>query len=61
MHLSSDEDTGRKVGQRHGKPTVLVINAKAMHAAGHTFYISENGVWLTEHVSAEFIEFPSSS
>ena len=59
VHLSSVEDTARKVGQRHGKPAVLIVNAEGMHAAGHAFYISENGVWLTEHVPTEFIEFPS--
>lgn len=58
VHLSGDEETARKVGQRHGKPAVLVIDAAAMHAAGHAFYLSDNGVWLTEHVPPEFIEFP---
>jgi len=30
VHLSADEATARAVGQRHGKPTVLVIDAAAM-------------------------------
>jgi len=29
-----------------------------MAAAGHRFYLSANGVWLTERVPVEFIEFP---
>jgi putative RNA 2'-phosphotransferase len=29
-----------------------------MHAGGHTFYLSQNGVWLTEEVPVDFIEFP---
>jgi putative RNA 2'-phosphotransferase len=57
VHLSADEATAVNVGQRHGKPVVLVIRAGAMHAAGHAFFLSENGVWLTEHVPVEFIEF----
>jgi putative RNA 2'-phosphotransferase len=32
--------------------------ADAMHAAGHVFFLSENGVWLTDEVPAKFIEFP---
>lgn len=58
VHLSADIATARKVGQRHGKPVVLVVRAAEMAAAGHRFYLSANGVWLTERVPAEFIEFP---
>lgn len=59
VHLSLDIPTATKVGQRHGKPVVLVIRAKEMLAAGHRFYLSANGVWLTECVPVEFISFPS--
>lgn len=55
VHLSPDYETAVKVGQRHGKPVVLRINAKAMHEAGHEFFISENGVWLTDGVPPEYI------
>jgi putative RNA 2'-phosphotransferase len=58
VHLSADTETATKVGQRHGRPAILIVNAGAMHAAGHAFFISENGVWLVEHVPVEFIEFP---
>jgi putative RNA 2'-phosphotransferase len=37
---------------------VLVVAAGRMHEDGHTFYLSANGVWLTEHVPAAYIEFP---
>ena len=57
VHLSADEVTAVKVGQRHGQPVVLRIRARAMHSAGRVFYLSANGVWLTEHVPAEDIEF----
>jgi putative RNA 2'-phosphotransferase len=56
VHLSADIETARKVGGRRGKPTVLAIKAGEMAAAGHTFYISANGVWLVDHVPTEFIE-----
>ncbi|MES2570832.1 MAG: RNA 2'-phosphotransferase [Verrucomicrobiota bacterium] len=59
LHLSADEETARRVGQRHGRPAILGIKAGAMHEAGHTFFLSENGVWLTEVVPVKFIEFPS--
>lgn len=28
-----------------------------MHDAGYKFYLSKNGVWLTDEVPAEFIDF----
>jgi putative RNA 2'-phosphotransferase len=58
VHLSPDAATATKVGQRHGKPVVLVVRARAMAAAGHQFFLSANGVWLTERVPAEFLVFP---
>jgi putative RNA 2'-phosphotransferase len=58
VHLSADVATATRVGQRHGRPVVLTVRAGAMHAAGHTFFLSANGVWLTEHVPAEYLEFP---
>lgn len=57
VHLSIDADTARTVGARHGVPMVLVIDAAAMSAAGHVFYLSANGVWLVDAVPAEFIAF----
>jgi putative RNA 2'-phosphotransferase len=58
VHLSFDVPTATKVGQRHGKPVVLVVRAGEMAAAGHTFFLSANGVWLTQKVPVEFIDFP---
>jgi putative RNA 2'-phosphotransferase len=58
VHLSADETTAKKVGQRHGVPVVLKVKAGAMHEAGHAFFQSENGVWLTDLVPTQFIVFP---
>jgi putative RNA 2'-phosphotransferase len=55
VHLSVDAETARAVGSRHGSPVVLVVRAGAMAAAGMTFFVSANGVWLTEHVPPEYI------
>jgi len=50
VHLSPDVDTARKVGMRRGKPAIFAIDAAAMARAGYTFYVSANGVWLTDSV-----------
>jgi len=57
VHMCSDEATAIRVGQRHGQPAILVIHAGAMAAAGHRFYLSANGVWLTDAVAAVYIDF----
>jgi putative RNA 2'-phosphotransferase len=59
VHLSADETTAKKVGQRHGAPVALKIKSKEMYEAGQTFFMSENGVWLTDFVSVRFIVFPT--
>jgi len=58
VHLSSDLTTAAAVGRRRGTPVVLTIRADAMHAAGHRFFLSPNGVWLTERVPPHFVELP---
>lgn len=59
VHLSVNLETATKVGARHGKPVVLIVHAGQMHAQGHAFYRSLNGVWLTDSVPVEFIDFPA--
>jgi putative RNA 2'-phosphotransferase len=58
VHLSSSRETAVAVGARHGKPVVLTVDAAAMQAQGHLFYVSDNGVWLTQAVPQVFIDFP---
>lgn len=55
VHLSVDKETALKVGQRQGKPVILTISAGKMHEQGFSFYLSANGVWLTDHVPIEYI------
>lgn len=50
VHLSGDRETAERVGARRGRPVVLEVDAGAMHAGGHVFFVSENGVWLTASV-----------
>ena len=55
VHLSSDRETARIVGARHGHPVVFAVDAAAMRAAGHLFYRSDNGVWLVDHVPPAYL------
>jgi putative RNA 2'-phosphotransferase len=55
VHLSPDIETATRVGARHGRPVVLAVDAAAMARAGHQFYVSANGVWLTDEVSPAFL------
>jgi putative RNA 2'-phosphotransferase len=57
VHLSPDLETATKVGARRGAPVILTVRAADMNAAGYTFYCSDNGVWLTDHVPARFVLF----
>jgi putative RNA 2'-phosphotransferase len=58
VHLSPDRETATTVGERRGKPIILVIDAGRMARDGFDFFVSANGVWLTEHVPPEYIDFP---
>jgi len=60
VHLSEDRETAEKVGKRHGGKTVI-LRIKAdeyQYNTGAKFYLSTNGVWLTEKVPVEYIVFP---
>ncbi len=57
VHLSATHDVAKEVGHRHGKAVVLSIQSLDMHDKGFKFFQAENGVWLTERVPVEFIEF----
>lgn len=59
VHLSPDRETAHKVaGRRRGSAVLLTVRAAAMHADGLVFFLSANGVWLTEHVPARYIDYP---
>lgn len=59
VHLTDDKNTAYTVGKRHSKreePIILKINSAAMYSDGFKFYLSENGVWLTDNVPLKYIE-----
>ena len=55
VHLSRDKATAIKVGSRHGAPIVLLVDAAAMARDGYRFFLSDNGVWLTDHVPPRYL------
>lgn len=57
VHLSVDEATALKVGERRkGEHVVLKVSARKMWEDGHRFWLSRNGVWLTETVPPKYLE-----
>lgn len=57
VHLSKDKETAVKVGSRRGLAQILTVNAGEMHRAGFRFFLSDNGVWLTDSVPENYIAF----
>jgi putative RNA 2'-phosphotransferase len=55
VHFSKDVETAIKVGSRHGKPIVLIVDTRMMKKDGLVFYLSDNGVWLTEKVPVKYL------
>lgn len=56
VHLSKDEETAIDVGKRHGTPFVIQVDAKKMNEDGIVFFLSNNGVWLTQFVDKKYIK-----
>jgi putative RNA 2'-phosphotransferase len=57
VHLSTEVQTATMVGQRYGRPVILKVAAARMHNEGFIFYLSENNVWLTDHVPVEYLAY----
>ncbi len=55
VHLSEHIEQAKDVGKRHGKLVLYEVQAKKMHNDGHIFYRSTSGVWLTDHVPAQYL------
>lgn len=61
VHLSGDKATARDVGQRHGQVVVLRVRSGDMARAGFSFYLSANGVWLTDAVPYTYLVAPDTA
>ena len=55
VHLSRDTETAIKVGIRHGKPAIFEVYSLQMHIDGFKFFLSDNGVWLTDSVPSKYL------
>ena len=59
VHLSPDLGTAKLVGNRRRSQTVILrVEAYRMWKEDYIFYLSANGVWLTDHVPASYVLFP---
>lgn len=55
VHLSQSIETAISVGRRHGVPVIFKIDSQRMFCDGMKFYLSRNGVWLTENVPSVYL------
>lgn len=56
VHLSFNKTTAEKVGERHGKVIVLIIDTEKMYQDGFNFQCTANNVWLTQAVPTKYIK-----
>lgn len=56
VHLTDNIEIANKVGARHGKPVILIVDAKKAHENGVKFYISKNNVWLSDYIDSKYIQ-----
>lgn len=56
VHLHTDRGLAETVGRRHGKPVLLEVSSLAMWKDGHLFFVTDNGVWLTEAVPVNYLQ-----
>jgi len=57
VHLSKDIETALIVARRRkGKDVILKIDSAAMAGDGLIFFLSDNGVWLTDHAPPRYLQ-----
>lgn len=56
VHLSSDTETALQVGRRHGRPVLYQVDSGRMAEEGYSFFLSQNGVWLTRQVPVSYLQ-----
>jgi putative RNA 2'-phosphotransferase len=54
VHLSADVETALKVGARRGAEAVVLAVASG-EMKDRPFFLSANGVWLTDHVPPDYL------
>jgi putative RNA 2'-phosphotransferase len=58
VHLTDNQADAEKVGARHGKPVILIIDTTRLLADGWEFHRTAEGIWLTGAIPAEYLVFP---
>ncbi len=58
VHLSETFDMAKEVGRRHGKPFIIEIDTKRLVEEGWKFYKTEENVWLTSEIPAQYLHLP---
>lgn len=61
VHLSENKETAMQVGRRHGKPVVFEVAAAHMFADKFIFYLSDNGVWLTDNAPPHYLSISNNA
>lgn len=56
VHLCSDVESTTRVAKRISDPAILSIDSAKMHKDGFVFYISEENIWLCEHIPQSYIK-----
>ena len=57
IYMHENRESAEKDGGRRRDTVILTIKSEEMFKDGHTFYLSENGVWLTDAVPVKYINF----
>jgi putative RNA 2'-phosphotransferase len=58
VHLSGTMEIAKQVADRRkGKSIIIAITTHNMIKDGYEFFISENGVWLIDHVPAKYLTY----
>ena len=56
VHLSSTEEVAEQVSLRRRKTgALLLVDSGRMAADGYAFYLSDNHIWLTDHVPPQYL------
>lgn len=55
VHLSTSVEQAIKVGSRHGRPVVFLVDTRRMIDDGYVFYLSPNQIYLTKTVPAKYL------
>ena len=56
VHLSFNKEIAKKVGERHGKVLVLIVDSDQMYKDGYGFQCTANNVWLTKSVPTKYLK-----